>query len=297
MTSKRKRGRPRSSQLPLSEIYYDSDFNCRGQFTIQSILPLSESIKELGLLEPITVQPYVGKKGKKYRIICGHRRFKAVEFLKWKTVQCQIIEGLTEDEARLLNVTENIERRDLTIMEEAKALAVLFPKGESLREIAKKINRDTKWIHRRQKLLKAPKEVQEAADAGRVSEYRLDKILLMPTHAQQVKCLNLYLSHDERYIPPGASNIDRASQNKPSKKVGRGTETLPTKADYAELITTMLDATIVGLGPRALAYAAGWITKADILRDIELLKSGKRLSAVVKGDDDFDDDPSEHQGH
>ena len=74
--------------LPVAAIYYDADFNCRGEFTLQSVKELADSIAEAGrLICPVAVQPWAKEPGFDYRLIVGHRRFRAVaEFLKWTEI-------------------------------------------------------------------------------------------------------------------------------------------------------------------------------------------------------------------
>ena len=63
--------------LPVAAVYYDADFNCRGEFTLQSVKELADSIAEAGrLICPVAVQPWA-KGGFDYRLIVGHRRFRA----------------------------------------------------------------------------------------------------------------------------------------------------------------------------------------------------------------------------
>ena len=126
--------------LPLSSIYYDADFNCRGQFTLESVSELAESIRQKGggvelrgLDFPVVVQPtaeVVGTvpSGFDYRLIAGHRRFRAVEFfLKWADIPAMVRHELTGYQARLLNFTENLERKDLNMLQEAIALEASVP--------------------------------------------------------------------------------------------------------------------------------------------------------------------------
>ena len=88
-----------------------------------------------GLDFPVVVQPIADMVGEKpagfdYRLVAGHRRFKAVEtFLKWPCIPSMIRPGLSDHEARMLNFVENLERKDLNILEEARALGRLYPEG------------------------------------------------------------------------------------------------------------------------------------------------------------------------
>jgi len=75
--------------LPVSQVFYDADFNCRGAFTLQSVEELAQSIDELGLQFPVVVQPTeevesFEHEGFRWRLIAGHRRYQAVAtLLKW----------------------------------------------------------------------------------------------------------------------------------------------------------------------------------------------------------------------
>ena len=179
--------------LPLDRIYYDADFNCRGQFTLQSVSDLAESIRlrgggvELkGLDYPIVVQPIADMTGRKpagfdYRLIAGHRRYRAMEvFLKWTVVPAMIRSGLSDHEARMLNFVENLERKDLNMLEEARAMARLYPDGVSLRVAAAEIKRPTGWVHDRQRLLTLPEEVQQFAAAGLLAMCNVKVLAALP---------------------------------------------------------------------------------------------------------------------
>ena len=118
--------------VPSKSIYYDADFNCRGAFLLQSVEELAAEhsargggVELKGLDYPIVVQPIADMAGEKpagfdYRLIAGHRRFKAMEvFLKWSQVPATIRSGLSDHDARMLNFVENLERKDLNPLEEA----------------------------------------------------------------------------------------------------------------------------------------------------------------------------------
>ena len=126
--------------LPLSRIYYDADFNCRARFTLQSVSDLAESIRlrgggiELkGLDCPVVVQPIADMAGRKpagvdYRLIAGHRRFKAIEvFLKWSSIPAMIRAGLSDHEARMLNFVENLERKTSTFLKRLADCGICTP--------------------------------------------------------------------------------------------------------------------------------------------------------------------------
>jgi ParB family chromosome partitioning protein len=134
--------------IPAAAIYYDAAFNCRGEFTLQSVKELAESIAQAGrMICPLAVQPWATEPGFQYRLIVGHRRFRAVtELLKWTEVPAYICEGLSDHDARILNLVENLQRKSLNILEEAHAIQKLYPKGSTVREAAAELKRPRMWV-------------------------------------------------------------------------------------------------------------------------------------------------------
>jgi ParB/RepB/Spo0J family partition protein len=179
--------------LPCGRIYYDSSFNCRGEFTLQSVEDLSKSIIEIGrLLSPVWVQPAADvaemPEGYDWRLVAGHRRYKAATvYLKWPTIPATIFTGLTERQARLLNFTENLERKDLNPLEEALTIRSLFPAGTSAAAAARELKRDHSWVCKRLRILTVPEQVQQMIAARRVTLLDLEIICRKDTPEAQIK--------------------------------------------------------------------------------------------------------------
>jgi ParB family transcriptional regulator, chromosome partitioning protein len=248
--------------LPCDRIYYDSSFNCRGPFTLQSISDLTDSIQQIGrILAPIWVQPAVDvigvPSGYDYRLIAGHRRYQAVAtLLKWPKIPATVVLGLTERQARLINLTENLERKDLNPLEEALAIKnIPWPDGMTIRNVARELKRDTRWVHARLRLLDLPDEVQQMTAARRVSLLDLEVICRKQTPQEQIK----------------AAEAIAASKRGRGKKaffvgenLSRSFRRRRNKTEINRMIAKMLDASITGLAPRALAWCAGHITEEEL---------------------------------
>ena len=239
-------------EIPVSDIHYDADFNCRGSFTPQSVKDLADSIQENGLQFPIVVQPWNGK----YRLLAGHRRFTAATlFLKWTTIPASIRKDLTEHQARILNLTENLERKDLNMLEEALALRNLYPNGVPLRVAAKELKRPTRWVHIRFRLLELPEEVQKYAAAGLLSALNLEAILKLPQD-QQAKA---------------AKEIAQAKEKGKTKhlKIKRAFRQRKSKAQIGEMVVRLMNLGLDGLPTRLLAWSAGYVPDEEIKEDIK----------------------------
>lgn len=158
-------------EVPLDHLYVNNKgFNCRGDFDDTNVVNLATDINEHGLQQPIIIQPMGDvpedeKADFPFRLIVGHRRYRAFYVLQRKTIPAIIKSGLTRQEAYRENLIENIEREDLGMMAEAKALQRSFP-DESVSEIAELVNRPRRWVEARLALIKMPEKVQKAAAAG-----------------------------------------------------------------------------------------------------------------------------------
>lgn len=259
----------RAYSVPCTEIYYDPSFNCRGQFTMESIKHLAQDILSRNLEIPVSVQPASDVEGGLpvgfgYRLLAGHRRFKAVTaFLKWETIPAYIRSGLTERDAHVLNYAENLQRKDLNPLEEALGLSRLFPDGVSLRDAAAVVGRDTVWVHKRMKVLKLPEEVQEMVAARRVHLYDLEIILSKPTREAQIKAAEA-LAASKR----GRGNRGNKTAELDGEVLARSFRRRRTKAEISDLITKLMNAGVVWIASRVAAWCAGYVSDDEISADI-----------------------------
>jgi len=252
--------------LPVSEVFYDADFNCRGAFTLQSVEELAQSIDELGLQFPVVVQPSeeieeLEHEGFRWRLIAGHRRFRAVTtFLKWTEIPASVWQGLTERQARMFNFTENLERKDLNVLEEARALGRLFPQGTSLREAARELKRHTRWVQARFRLLRLPKEVQIKVAAGTLSLVDMEAVAQFETPDEQIKAAN------------DIAKAKRRGRHPSETKPGRSFRYRKTKSQINQMIAKLMEHGLDGLTTRALAWAAGSIGDNEFDEDIRQIE-------------------------
>lgn len=165
--------------IPMSEIYCDGSFNCRGQVAMSEVMDLAADIKARGLSFPLHLQEHTLKPPFKYRIISGHRRFTAMKYNKAVEAPCVIRKDLlSEVEAREENLRENIQRADLTMLQEARAIGYFTGLGWSVNQIAKKLGKSNGWVEPRRRLLLLPTEVRDAADKGVVTQNHINQMWL-----------------------------------------------------------------------------------------------------------------------
>ena len=137
----------------------------RKVFDEEALKELSESIKEHGVFQPIIVKKSV----KGYNIIAGERRTKASELAGLKTVPA-IVRDFSDEEMMQVALLENLQREDLSAIEEAKAYKSII---ESLRltqdELAKRLGKSRSHITNMLGLLRLPLSVQDMVLYGKIS--------------------------------------------------------------------------------------------------------------------------------
>ena len=156
---------PGVSYINLSDIKPNPD-QPRRDFNNTSLDELSKSIKEKGVITPITVR----ESNKGYEIIAGERRWRAAKKAKLKSIPAYILN--IGDEAEMMEVAliENIQREDLNPIEEAEGYAVLNSKYSlSHDSIAKTIGKKRTTISNALRLLKLPPEIRKSIRSGEIT--------------------------------------------------------------------------------------------------------------------------------
>ena len=142
------------SYLSVDEIY-PSSVQPRKRFPQESLKELSDSISQYGVLNPLTVR----KRNGKYELIAGERRLRASRLAGLREIPCIVIDANME-EASLLALVENIQRRDLDFVEEAEGISQLIRIfGISQEEAARRLGKSQPSIANKLRLLRLPPDV------------------------------------------------------------------------------------------------------------------------------------------
>ena len=161
-------------------------FQPRIAFDEKGLQELAASIKEHGIIQPLVLR----KLGKKYEIIAGERRYKA-STLAGLTKVPAIISNIDDNKSAEVALVENIQRRDLTPIEEARSYKNLLDKGYLTQEqLAKKMGLSQSTIANKLRLLNLDETVQQALLEGKISERHARSLLAIPDKEQQKEWLN-----------------------------------------------------------------------------------------------------------
>jgi len=140
--------------LPLSVISPNPN-QPRKVFDTAYIAELASSIAAHGLLQPPTVRPA----GQGYQIVAGECRFRAVKSLGWSELECNV-RDLSDHDAGALSLIENLARRDMQPLEEARGLYRLLSHGGTVAELAMRVGMSAATITKRLALLDLSAELQ-----------------------------------------------------------------------------------------------------------------------------------------
>lgn len=158
-------------EIPIGDLRPWPGLNPRRAFDGTAVEELAASIREVGILEPLLVRPAIDPVEPQGRmwIVAGERRWRAAELAGLAELPCLICD-VDEAQALELAITENIQRSDLSAIDEAKAFRrwlELHPDATQ-EELGSRIGRSQAYVSNRIRLLGAPEGVLELVEAGKV---------------------------------------------------------------------------------------------------------------------------------
>lgn len=153
----------------------------RNEIDLESVSGLAESIASQGIIEPIIVRR-IGNDI--YEIVAGERRWKAAQKVGLKEIPC-IIKEISDDDAMVIALLENIQREDLNVIEEAQALQLLINKlSITHEELAKKIGKSRSSITNLIRLNELDNDVKEFLRRGDLEMGHARSLLSLPKEQQ-----------------------------------------------------------------------------------------------------------------
>ena len=171
-----------ATTLPLKKIKPNKD-QPRKRFDEAELAELSDSIKQNGILQPLLVR----EKGDHYEIVAGERRFQAAKLAQLEEVPV-VIKAISDEEVFKLALIENLQRSDLSTIEEAQGYKQLI-KQENLTQddLAKVLSKSRSAITNTLRLLDLPIEVQTLMAEGRISAGHARAILSVSGKEGRIK--------------------------------------------------------------------------------------------------------------
>lgn len=205
------------ASLPIASIVTNPD-QPRKSFDETQLSELSDSIKQNGVLQPILVR----KKGDMYEIVAGERRYQASKLAGLKEIPA-IVRDIDDAEVFQLALIENLQRSDLTPIEEARGYRQLLDtKGLTQEGLAKILSKSRSAIANTLRLMDLPQEVQDMMEEGQITAGHARAILAVPTEegriklAQKVVAENLTVRQTENLAPLFSVTRDEIKPKNPA---------------------------------------------------------------------------------
>lgn len=160
----------------------------RKRFDGDGLEELSQSIRDYGILNPLSVR----LRGSRYELVAGERRLRAARLAGLKEVPCILLDVNMED-ASLIALVENLQRRDLDFIEEANGINQLIRMfGMSQEEAARRLGKSQSAVANKLRLLRLPPDVLESLRQNGLTERHGRALLRLPDEESQRAAL-LYI--------------------------------------------------------------------------------------------------------
>lgn len=208
-------------ELELDDIL-PNRFQPRFKFHEQAITELAESIKEHGVIQPILVR----RLGDKYEIIAGERRYKASLLAGKRTIPA-IVSDLNDKDSAEVALIENVQRQDLTPIEEAVSYRKILDMGYLTQEqLAEKLGKTQSTISNKLRLLNLDDDVQEALLDEKISERHARSLLKVESKQKQKEILEKIINErltvkktDDLINNVLAGKVDDLEENKTESEI------------------------------------------------------------------------------
>lgn len=173
------------SNISVNKIFPNT-YQPRRFFNEEALEELSQSIKEHGIIQTITVR----KRGESFELVAGERRWRAARMANLEVVPCNIIE-ITDTESAEIALLENLQREDLNFIEEAEAYFNLINDHKFTQdELAKRMGKKQSTIANKLRILKLSHTVREACLENKLTERHARALLSLPNEELQLNVIN-----------------------------------------------------------------------------------------------------------
>lgn len=166
--------------VPIEKIVANP-FQPRIEFNEESLMDLAQSIRENGLIQPVTLKEKDGY----YEIVAGERRYRACQMIGMTEIPANVMD-VQESQMAALALVENIQREDLSAIEEAKAFVqIMKVTGCTQSELAMKLGKSQSSIANKIRLLNLSENVQNAVSSKIITERHARSLVGMDEKKQQ----------------------------------------------------------------------------------------------------------------
>ena len=254
------------TKIILSKIKPNSN-QPRHNFNDEALNELTKSIKEKGVITPITLR----RIGDGYEIIAGERRWRAAKQAKLKSIPAHIVNIKNNAEMMELALIENVQREDLNPIEEAEGYSVLNSQYKmSHEDIAKSIGKKRVTVSNSLRLLRLPTEIKKSIKSGHISAGHGRALLQLKTD-KLIKSIFKKIIEESLSVRQVEAIVKKKTINIKKKKV------VLKEASYRAIENQLIEilGTKVKLKPSRIGGSIEiiYFSNEDLERIIDLVKS------------------------
>lgn len=172
-------------RLPIEEIRPNPN-QPRKTFDDEALTELADSIKQVGLIQPMVVRKTVTG----YELVAGERRLRACKLLGMKEVPCIVEDAMVEQESAMVALIENLQRENLHYLEEAECYAQLIATyGLTQEELAARLGKSQSAVANKLRVLRLSPTVKEAMTEARMTERHARALLRLKDDEAQLQVI------------------------------------------------------------------------------------------------------------
>lgn len=224
------------SLVPIEHVAPNPD-QPRRHFNEEQLQELAASIKDKGVLQPILVRVQKGPQGEKYQIVAGERRWRAAQIAKQDSIPI-LVRELTDQETQEIALIENIQRADLSAIEEAQGYRGLIDRfSYKQQDLAEIIGKSRAHIANTLRLLDLPAKIQDMVDKNSLSAGHARALIGTPDpYGLAVLIVNEGLTVREAEKRAQSLKLKKGGAKKPGKgdATRKDTDTLALERDLTQ---------------------------------------------------------------
>jgi len=234
------------TKIPISEIDVWEEANVRRLQRSVDLDELADSMKRIGLLQPIVVQRSNGQ----YKLYIGQRRYLAAKQLGWDEIAAVVLPAKDEVAAIVASLTENIQRRDISARDKATAMKALLDQYGTVKAVAEELGISDPTVRKYLGYVAVPEELKKVVDQGKITATDAMRISEhVPEPAKAVTIAEKMV--EENLTKPQKERVFEAVEEEPEAPVERVFKRAEEKKVQRDVLIVLPEKAAAGLDKAA----------------------------------------------